>query len=181
MEVLKTLQGLRKGAEISRNRDLAWEGLLQKKSAERLLAVDLRLKATAQGFALDITDERAKDAEKARHAQIGFAEPWFLLASVANALRREAVAALEAARAVAVQPLPPAAPVQPPAPHPEDTLSYLAHVYNSQAAAFYAKHGVKLVGAAYESHEELGEAPLVFYRTRPDLPLPLHPRAAERA
>ncbi|MCZ8075190.1 MAG: collagenase-like protease, partial [Paucibacter sp.] len=50
----------------------------------------------------------------------------------------------------------------PPVPYPEDTLSYLANVYNGQAAAFYAKHGVKLVGAAYESHEELGEVSLMI-------------------
>jgi hypothetical protein len=52
--------------------------------------------------------------------------------------------------------------VEPPAPYPEDTLSYLANVYNGQAAAFYARHGVKIVGAAHESHEELGEASLMF-------------------
>ena len=211
MEALKTLHGLRKGAEISRNRDMAWERLLEKKSAERLIAVDLHLSATAQGFALDITDERghhaqvavahpherARDAAKARqtvleklsalggtlfearHVQIGFAEPWFLPASVANALRREAVAALEAARAAAFQPLPPAAPVQPPVPYPEDTLSYLANVYNSQAAAFYAKHGVKLVGAAYESHEELGEVSLMITKHCVRWSLSLCPKQAK--
>ncbi|KPF49252.1 protease [beta proteobacterium AAP121] len=290
---MATLKDLRKGAAISRNRDMAWDRLLEKKSAERLIAVDLHLSVTKDGFALDITDERghhaqvaavhaherAKDAEKAqqtvleklsalggtlfeaRHVGIGYTEPWFVPASVANTLRRQAVAALEAAREAAFTPLLRSAPVEPPAPYPEDTLSYLANVYNGQAAAFYAKHGVKLVGAAYESHEELGavplmitkhcvrwslslcpkqakgvvgvqgtvraepmtlvhgedtltlrfdckpcemhvvgairknvlrdtarevrqappEAPLVFYRTRPELPLPVHPRAPERA
>ncbi|RVU45362.1 peptidase U32 family protein [Rubrivivax rivuli] len=286
---MATLKDLRKAAAISRNRDMAWDRLLEKKSAERLIAVDLHLSATQDGFALDITDERghhaqaaavhaherAKDAEKARqtvleklsalggtlfearHVGIGYTEPWFVPASLANTLRRQAVAALEAARAAAFAPLLRSAPVEPPVAYPEDTLSYLANVYNSQAAAFYARHGVQVIGAAYESHEELGavplmitkhcvrwslslcpkqakgvvgvqgtvraepmtlvhgedtltlrfdckpcemhvvgairknvlrdtarevrqappEAPLVFYRTRPDLPLPVHPRA----
>ncbi|MBV8033927.1 U32 family peptidase [Roseateles sp.] len=88
--------------------------------------------------------------------------PLFLPASKLNALRRDAIAALEAAREAAFQRLPRATPVEPPVPYPEDTLSYLANVYNGRAAAFYARHGVKVVGAAYESHEELGEVPLMI-------------------
>ena len=42
---------------------------------------------------------------------IAFSEPWFVPASVANGLRRDAVAALEAARAAALDRLPRAAPV----------------------------------------------------------------------
>ncbi|MFW9616909.1 MAG: collagenase-like protease, partial [Aquabacterium sp.] len=45
---------------------------------------------------------------------------------------------------------------------PEDTLSYLANVYNHKARDFYAKHGVKGIEAAYESHEELGEVSLMI-------------------
>jgi collagenase-like PrtC family protease len=47
-------------------------------------------------------------------------------------------------------------------PYPEDTLSYLANVYNQRAADFYARHGVRVIAAAYESHEELGEASLMI-------------------
>ncbi len=88
--------------------------------------------------------------------------PWFVPASVSNALRRDAVAALEAARAVAWQRLPRAMPVEPPATYPEDTLTYLANVYNRRARDFYARHGVKLIAAAYESHEEEGEVSLMI-------------------
>jgi len=50
--------------------------------------------------------------------------------------------------------------VEPPAIYPEDTLSYLANVYNHKARDFYAKHGVQVIAAAYESHEETGEVSL---------------------
>ncbi|WP_449406268.1 hypothetical protein [Massilia phosphatilytica] len=41
-------------------------------------------------------------------------------------------------------------------------MSYLANVYNEKARAFYHKHGVQLIAAAYESHEEPGEVPLMI-------------------
>ena len=50
----------------------------------------------------------------------------------------------------------------PPAIFPEDTLSYLANVYNQSARKFYEKHGVKLIAAAYEANKELGEVPLMI-------------------
>jgi hypothetical protein len=93
---------------------------------------------------------------------IAFSEPWFVPASVANALRRNAVAALEAARAAALDRLPRAAPVEPPVSYPGDALSYLANVYNQKAHDFYMRHGVKVIAAAYESHEELGEVSLMI-------------------
>jgi hypothetical protein len=90
-------------------------------------------------------------------------QPWFVPASVLNALRRDAVAALEAARAArAWRRLPRAMPVEPPAPYPEDTLTYLANVFNHKARDFYAKHGVKVIAAAYEAHEEEGEVSLMI-------------------
>ncbi len=46
--------------------------------------------------------------------------------------------------------------MEPPEPYPEDTLSQLTNVYNAQAAAFYARHGVKVIDDACESHQELG-------------------------
>jgi len=205
------LKDLRRGTEISRNRDMAWDRLLEKKSAERSIPADLFLSTTADGYALDITDadghharascrqahEPAQDAAKARaglaaqlarlggtlfearHVQIGFDAALFVPASVANALRRDAVAALEVARAAAFERLPRARPVEPPAPYPEDTLSYLANVYNGQAAAFYARHGVKLVGAAYESHEALGEVSLMITKHCVRWSLSLCPKQAK--
>ncbi len=206
-----TLKDLRRGTEISRNRDMAWERVLARKSAERLIPVDLFLSTTADGYALDITDadghharatcrqlhEPAQDATKARevlaaqlarlggtlfearHVHIGLDTALFVPASVANALRRDAVAALEAARTAAFGRLPRARPVEPPVPYPEDTLSYLANVYNRQAAAFYARHGVKVVGAAYESHEALGEVSLMITKHCVRWSLSLCPKQAK--
>jgi len=89
-------------------------------------------------------------------------QPWFVPASALNQLRRDALQALEAARAAGLVRLPRAQPVEPPAPFPEDTLSYLANVYNQKAHDFYVKHGVKVIDAAYESKEELGEVSLMI-------------------
>jgi 23S rRNA 5-hydroxycytidine C2501 synthase len=69
---------------------------------------------------------------------------------------------LEAARAAAWHRLPRAKPVEPPVVYPEDTLTYLANVFNHKARDFYAKHGVKVIAAAYESHEEEGEVSLMI-------------------
>ena len=105
--------------------------------------------------------------------------PWFVPASVANALRRDAIAALEAARAAAWQRLPRAEPVQPPAPYPEDSLTYLANVFNHAARDFYAQHGVKVIDAAYESHEEEGEVSLMITKHCVRFSLSLCPKQAK--
>ena len=89
-------------------------------------------------------------------------QPWFVPASSLNALRRDALTTLEAARVQGLARLPRATPVEPPVPYPEDTLSYLANVFNHKARDFYARHGVKVIAAAYESHEEEGEVSLMI-------------------
>lgn len=106
-------------------------------------------------------------------------QPWFVPASFLNALRRDAVAALEATRAAAYQRPPRAQPVEPPAIYPEDTLSYLANVYNHKARDFYAKHGVQLIAAAYESHEETGEVSLMITKHCVRFSLSLCPKQAK--
>jgi putative protease len=82
--------------------------------------------------------------------------------SAINALRRDAIAAHEAARLAAWQRPERTQPAEPPAIYPEAQLSYLANVYNEKARAFYHKHGVQLIDAAYESHEEAGEVSLMI-------------------
>jgi 23S rRNA 5-hydroxycytidine C2501 synthase len=93
---------------------------------------------------------------------LDWSQPWFIPASGINALRREAIEKLQAARAAAFRRLPRRESVEPPAIYPEDTLSYLANVYNHKARAFYEKHGVKAIAAAYEANEELGEVSLMI-------------------
>ncbi|MDQ8020288.1 MAG: U32 family peptidase [Moraxellaceae bacterium] len=84
-------------------------------------------------------------------------QPLFLPASVVNTLRREGIEALEAERAARLSRWVRTAAVEPPVAYPETSLSYLANVYNDAARAFYTKHGVGLIDAAYEAHEEDGE------------------------
>lgn len=86
----------------------------------------------------------------------------FLPAGKLNALRREAVERLEAAR-IATHARPPrAAAVEPPVPYPQDALSYLANVLNDKARAFYARHGVKLIDAAFEENQETDNVSLMI-------------------
>ena len=130
--------------------------------------------------AIDLDRQPARDASQAESSlqdqlsrlgntdfelqglDITWSQPWFLPASVLNRLRREAVAALEVARQAAYRRPRRRPAVEPPAVYPEDSLSYLANVYNQAARAFYARHGVKVIDAAYEAHEEPGEVSLMI-------------------
>ncbi len=186
------LKDLRVGVEINRNRDMSWQRTLDRKSSERRIGIWLNLDETLNGLALTLTDadghsaraetviakEPAKDADRAAAglrenlAKLGatlfqpidinlnLSQAWFVPASAINALRREAVEKLEAARRKAFERLPRATPKS--ANYPEDSLSYLGNVFNSRARDFYARHGVKLIAAAYESHEEEGDVSLMI-------------------
>ncbi|PKO57368.1 MAG: collagenase-like protease, partial [Betaproteobacteria bacterium HGW-Betaproteobacteria-19] len=182
------------GTSVFRNHDQAFERALEKKSADRRITVDARFFATAEGYALTLSDEdgvtatasiqaaheAAQQAERALNtirdhiAKLGntiftaqeitldVTDAPFLPASALNALRRDAVEQLEAARLQAHARPPRAAPVEPPAPFPDDSLSYLANVLNEKARDFYVKHGVKLIDAAYEANEEHGEVSVMI-------------------
>ncbi|MCD2164929.1 peptidase U32 family protein [Comamonas koreensis] len=106
-------------------------------------------------------------------------QPWFIPASALNQLRRDAVAALEAAREAGFVRLPRALPVEPPAPFPEDTLTYLSNVFNQKAHDFYMKHGVKVIDAAYESKEEEGEVSLMITKHCVRFSMSLCPKQAK--
>ncbi|HEY6094762.1 MAG TPA: U32 family peptidase, partial [Gallionellaceae bacterium] len=105
--------------------------------------------------------------------------PRFIPGSVLNQLRRDAVEKLSAARLAAyVRPQRKPA-VEPPARYPAETLSYLTNVYNQAARDFYARHGVKLIAAAYEAHEEAGEVSLMITRHCIRYSLSLCPKQAK--
>ncbi len=181
------------GTLLYRNRDQAFERQLEKKSAERKIAVRLRLAETAAGYALTMRDEdgievsvdlcharqAARDAARAEATlrdclgRLGAtpfvaedielpAPPPFIAASALNGLRREAAQRLEAARLAAYRRPPRASAVDPPAQYPESELSYLGNVLNDQARAFYARHGVRLIDAAYEADAEPGAVSLMI-------------------
>lgn len=88
--------------------------------------------------------------------------PWFLPASALNALRREAVEKLEAARQAAYRRPPRWPAAEPPAPYPASELTYLGNVYNRKARAFYTRHGVSLIEEAYEANREKGAVSLMI-------------------
>ena len=231
-EPMHTLQGLRVGLAISRNRDHAWEQALSKKSAERRIAVSATFAETTDGFSLSLQDEDgivatasaafekqpAKNPEEAEDSvreqlarfgntdfelgsfvgaasaannyrqqatsyvgaiQINWSQPWFVPSSLANKLRRDAVEQLEAARLATYTRLLRKATAEPPAKYPEESISFLANVYNSAARTFYAKHGVKLIDAAYEAHEEAREVSLMITRHCIRYSLSLCPKQAK--
>lgn len=210
-EPMADLKDLRRHTALFRNRDIAWDRQLDRKSSERRIALDMRFAERPEGFALTLVDEDGHQATaqlahphqpaqqperaeaalrehlgklgatifEARTITLDWHAPWFLPAGAVNALRRDAVAALEAAREAGRERLPRARPVEPPVPFPDDTLSYLANVYNHKARDFYARHGVKVIGAAYESHEELGEVSLMITKHCVRYSLSLCPKQAK--
>ncbi len=89
-------------------------------------------------------------------------QAFFVPNSQLKALRREAIEALTAAR-VAAHPRGSRKAETNPAPvYPEAHLSFLYNVYNQKARDFYHRHGVQLIDAAYEAHEEAGEVPVMI-------------------
>jgi putative protease len=105
--------------------------------------------------------------------------PRFLPAAAINGWRRAAIEKLAAQRLQSLARLPRAVAVEPPVPFPADSLSYLGNVANAKAAAFYARHGVQLIEAAYESHQELGDVSLMITKHCVRFSLSLCPKQAK--
>ncbi|MGP0148357.1 peptidase U32 family protein [Pseudomonas oryzihabitans] len=89
-------------------------------------------------------------------------QAFFVPNSQLKALRREAIEQLTAARVAAHPRGSRKAETSPPPVYPESHLSFLYNVYNQKARDFYHRHGVQLIDAAYEAHEELGEVPVMI-------------------
>lgn len=98
----------------------------------------------------------------AKEVNLEIAQIWFVPASAINQLRRDAIDQLLQIREVSYERPALRAAAVPPAIYPDDSLSYLANVYNKKAHAFYQKHGVKLIANAYEANEELDEVPVMI-------------------
>ena len=126
------------GAEVARD-------------AERALAT-MREQLGKLGNTIFVTDE----------IRLNLGTAWFVSASALNALRRDAVEKLEAARAAAYRQPPRWPAVQPPAAYPAETLSYLGNVSNRAARAFYSAHGVQQIAPAYEQNRETAEVSLMI-------------------
>jgi collagenase-like PrtC family protease len=89
-------------------------------------------------------------------------QAFFVPNSQLKALRREAIDKLTEARVAAHPRGSRKAETTPPPVYPESHLSFLANVYNQKARDFYHRHGVQLIDAAYEAHEEEGEVPVMI-------------------
>ena len=94
--------------------------------------------------------------------ELDAAQAFFIPNSQLKALRREVIEALTVARLLAHPRGHRKAETNPPPVYPESHLSFLANVYNQKARDFYHRHGVKLIDAAYEAHEETGEVPVMI-------------------
>src|SRR5690606_6713119 len=95
-------------------------------------------------------------------SEINITAPYFVPASALNALRREATAALVAARVEQRPKLKRATPVEPPVPYLDKQLDFLSNVFNTPARNFYKKHGVELIADAYEEGTTPGEVSLMI-------------------
>ncbi|MBO2930944.1 peptidase U32 family protein [Metapseudomonas otitidis] len=89
-------------------------------------------------------------------------QAFFIPNSQLKALRREAIEKLTEARVAAHPRGGRKAETNPPPVYPEAHLSFLYNVYNQKARDFYHRHGVQLIDAAYEAHEEAGEVPVMI-------------------
>ncbi|HDT1286271.1 peptidase U32 family protein [Enterobacter asburiae] len=98
----------------------------------------------------------------ARAIDVALPDTLFVPNSLLNQFRRETAEMLDAAR-LAQYPRGSRKAETVPAPvYPDTHLSFLANVYNHKAREFYHRHGVQLIDAAYEAHEEKGDVPVMI-------------------
>jgi putative protease len=98
-----------------------------------------------------------------QHLELGWDQPYFLPTAALNALRREALNRLLAARR-AQHPRPGGTVERNDIAFPEDRLDYRGNVLNEKATAFYRRHGVSEIEPAAESGLDMGGR--VVMRTR---------------
>ena len=175
---------------LYRNYDQEFEKLMQRKSAERKLGVDMSLKENNFGFTLTLTDEDdvsvsialEKEKELARTPQtdnikaqlaklgntsfeaeridVELRDNWFIPSSQLAELRREAVEQLLAARRMNYRQEIVSMP-ETHHPFPQTELTYLGNVMNEGAARFYRHHGVAKMAPAFEK-QPATDAVLMF-------------------
>ncbi|BAU74440.1 peptidase U32 family protein [Metapseudomonas furukawaii] len=110
----------------------------------------------------DLLSQLGTTQYHARDIELDAPQAFFVPNSQLKALRRDAVEKLTEAR-IAAHPRGGRKPeTDPPPVYPEAHLSFLANVYNQKARDFYHRHGVQLIDAAYEAHEETGEVPVMI-------------------
>lgn len=172
---------------LYRNFDQEFDRIMQKKSAERKLAVDVSLAENNFGFTLTICDEDgnsvsmalSKNKELARTPQhdnlinqlgklgntpfvprnidVDLSENWFIPSSELAELRRATVEKLLSLHRINYHRELWRMP-ETEHPYPQKELTYLGNVMNKEAAAFYQKHGVEKIAPAFEVEHPEGAA-----------------------
>lgn len=99
----------------------------------------------------------------AREIELAFTTPLFIPASALNGLRRDGIAALEAARLASYRRPERRVPLRD-ATYPQHRLSYLGNVLNQAAEDFFREHGVERIAPAFEANQEEGEVMLMITR-----------------
>lgn len=172
---------------LYRNFDQEFDRIMQKKSAERKLAVDVSLAENNFGFTLTICDEDGNSVSMAlsknkelartpqhdnlinqlgklgntpfvpRNIEVDLSENWFIPSSELAELRRATVEKLLALRRINYHRELWRMP-ETEHPYPQKELTYLGNVMNKEAAAFYQKHGVEKIAPAFEVEHPEGAA-----------------------
>lgn len=172
---------------LYRNFDQEFDRIMQKKSAERKLAVDVSLAENNFGFTLTMCDEDGNSVSMAlsknkelartpqhdnlinqlgklgntpfvpRNIEVDLSENWFIPSSELAELRRATVEKLLSLRRINYHRELWRMP-ETEHPYPQKELTYLGNVMNKEAAAFYQKHGVEKIVPAFEVEHPEGAA-----------------------
>ncbi len=172
---------------LYRNFDQEFDRIMQKKSAERKLAVDVSLAENNFGFTLTMCDEDGNSVSMAlsknkelartpqhdnlinqlgklgntpfvpRNIEVDLSENWFIPSSELAELRRVTVEKLLSLRRINYHRELWRMP-ETEHPYPQKELTYLGNVMNKEAAAFYQKHGVEKIAPAFEVEHPEGAA-----------------------
>lgn len=172
---------------LYRNFDQEFDRIMQKKSAERKLAVDVSLAENNFGFTLTMCDEDGNSVSMAlsknkelartpqhdnlinqlgklgntpfvpRNIEVDLSENWFIPSSELAELRRVTVEKLLSLRRINYHCELWRMP-ETEHPYPQKELTYLGNVMNKEAAAFYQKHGVEKIAPAFEVEHPEGAA-----------------------
>lgn len=176
------MPAIRPKTKLYRNLDQSFERMLQKKSAERKIAVNISLEENSFGFTLAFCDENSNrvcvtlpqektpartpqdENQRMQLAKLGntpfktesislqLSDNWFIPSSALAELRRQAVNALASLRHINYRQ---ERNRMPETRHsfPKQELTYLGNVMNARAAAFYHDHGVKHIEPALEKKQ----------------------------
>ena len=177
---------VKKGTDIYRNYDSLFEKTLSKKSAVRLIGVDIELTENAFGYALSLCDEdgvrvsvsvaqekikadnRQTDLQKrelsklgntpfrAKEVSVSTDGPAFIPLSVLSAARRKAVESLLSAREMNRK-VKYVKVKRNDTPYPGRQLDYRGNVMNSLAGQFYTRHGTDVTEDAFECGHKRGK------------------------